>query len=124
MVDDNAQNAELLCAYLADLGCSVRSVADGAAALEAAKESPPDLMLLDIMMPRMSGYEVCQTLKSDDATRDILIVMVTALNDIGDLERAADCGADDFLTKPVNRVELLLRATSMLKLASLQRAAN
>jgi len=123
VIDDNAQNAELLCAYLADLGCVVRSAPDGQRGLDEIATRPPDLVLLDIMMPQMSGYDVCQRLKSDPETQHIQVVMVTALNDLGDLERAADCGADDFLTKPVNRIELLLRATSLLRLAVLERQA-
>ena len=76
----------------------------------------PDLILLDIMMPRMSGYEVCKRLKADPATRDIPIIMVTALHEMGDIERAVDVGTNDFVTKPVNRVDLVARVRGLLRL--------
>ena len=79
-------------------------------------EFKPDLILLDIMMPKLSGFEVCKTLKRDEATKDIMILMVTALNELGDIERAVACGCDDFLSKPVNKIELLKRVENMLKL--------
>src|SRR5690606_13577557 len=76
----------------------------------------PDLILLDVMMPKKSGFEVCKTLKSDPQTSRILILMVTALNETGDIERAVEAGTDDFLSKPVNKVELLKRVEIMLRL--------
>ena len=72
----------------------------------------------------MSGFQVCARLKKDPATRDIPVVMVTALNEVGDVERAVDSGADDFLTKPVNRAELLVRARSLIRLSLLQKQLN
>ena len=115
LVDDNEQNLELMQAYLEDLGCEVRMAEDGVAAMEAIEQCQPDLMLLDVMMPRMSGFEVCQRIKSQPSTRDIIIIMVTALNEVGDFERAVECGTNDFIAKPVNKVELLARVRSLLE---------
>lgn len=124
VVDDNAQNAELLEAYLDDLGVDVSVAHDGQAALDAVATQPPDLILMDIMMPRMSGYQATERLKGDPKTKDIPIIMVTALGEVGDVERAVDCGADDFLTKPVNKLELLTRVRSLLKVRRLQQDLN
>ncbi|MBT5381711.1 MAG: response regulator [Phycisphaerae bacterium] len=115
LVDDNEQNLELMQAYLEDLGCEVRMAEDGVAAMEAIEQCQPDLMLLDVMMPRMSGFEVCQRIKSQPSTRDIIIIMVTALNEVGDFERAVECGTNDFIAKPVNKIELLARVRSLLE---------
>ena len=88
--------------------------------LEKVKQHNPDLILLDIMMPRMSGFQVCRKLKSDAATRDIQILMVTALNELGDIEQATECGTDDFVSKPVNKFELLTRVKSLLRVRHLK----
>ena len=120
VVDDNAQNLELLVAYLDGLNCQVVTAVDGLDALEKVKAETPDLILLDIMMPRMSGFEVCRKLKSAPATRDIPIVMVTALNELGDIERGVESGTDDFITKPVNRLELVTRVRSLLRVRHLK----
>ena len=120
VVDDNAQNLELLQAYLEDLGCRIIPATDGIQALAAVSEHSPDLILLDIMMPKMSGFEVCRRLKTDQATADIPIVMVTALNELGDIERAVAAGTDDFLSKPINKLELLTRVKSLLHVRHLK----
>jgi len=115
IVDDNQQNLELLEVYLEDLpNVSVRTAADGVEAMNAIANDPPDLILLDIMMPRISGFEVCKLIKSNPKTRDILIVMVTALNETGDIERATECGADDYLSKPIDRKALVNLVKTLL----------
>ncbi len=119
-VDDNAQNLELIVAYLETLGCGISTAADGLEAIEKVSQENPDLILLDIMMPRMSGFEVCRKLKSNPETRDIPIIMVTALHEMGDIERGVESGTDDFITKPVNRLELLTRVKSLLRVRHLK----
>jgi len=120
VVDDNEQNLELLVAYLEDLQCEIRTARDGPDALEEVAKKRPDLILLDVMMPRMSGFQVCQRLKRNPATSTIPVLIVTALNEVSDVERAVEGGADDFLTKPVNRVELLTRVRSLVRVSLLQ----
>ena len=121
VVDDNDQNRELLLAHVQEIPqVTVSSAADGAEALEAVAREHPDLILLDIMMPKMSGFEVCRRLKADPATQDIPIIMVTALNEIADHEKGIESGCDDFLSKPVNRIELVTRVKSLLRIRRLQ----
>ncbi|MDP6047643.1 MAG: response regulator [Phycisphaerae bacterium] len=120
VVDDNEQNLELLVAYLETLECPVVSAVDGVDALEKIAAEKPDLILLDIMMPRMSGFEVCRKIKSDPTTRDIPVIMVTALNELTDIERGVESGTDDFITKPVNRLELTTRVKSLLRVKHLK----
>ena len=119
VVDDNQQNLELIQAYLEDLECEIFDATDGPEALDKVGENKPDIIILDVMMPKMSGFEVCKRLKSNNQTSDIPIIMVTALNELGDIERAIDCGTDDFLSKPINKWELLTRVRTMLKLKNL-----
>src|SRR6187402_3198217 len=116
IADDNQANCELMEAYLAGLDCETAVAVDGQDTLAKTKSFQPDLILLDVMMPKLSGFEVCQKLKSDPATRKVMILMVTALNEAGDIERAVKAGTNDFLSKPVNKVELLKRVENMLKL--------
>ncbi len=120
VVDDNTQNLELLVAYLEDLGGQVETATDGIKALEKVRQQRFDLILLDIMMPKMSGFEVCRKLKSDPQTRDIPIIMVTALNELSDIEQGVESGTDDFISKPVNRLELLTRVKSLLRVSHLK----
>ena len=119
VVDDNQQNLELLQAYLEDVDCETIAAHDGLEALEIISERAPDLILLDVMMPKMSGFEVCKRIKNDPKISDIPVIMVTALNEFGDIERGIDSGTDDFLSKPVNKLELLTRVKTMLKLKHL-----
>jgi two-component system cell cycle response regulator len=121
LVDDNRQNLELMQAYLEELPCRIITAGDGVEAVDLIERSPPDLVLLDVMMPRMSGFEVCQKVKSSPRSRDIVVIMVTALHEVGDFERAVECGTDDFLTKPVNKLELLTRVRSLLRVRLLKR---
>ena len=119
IADDNIQNCELLDAYLAEEGHEIVMSHDGQETLESVADQQPDLILLDIMMPKLSGYEVCEQLKQDPATRDIPILMVTALNEMGDIERAVQAGCDDLLNKPVNRLELQTRVRSLIRVRHL-----
>lgn len=119
IVDDNQQNCELLDAYLADEGYQIEMVYDGQQTLDAVARQQPDLILLDIMMPRLSGYEVCHRLKSSEQTRGISILMITALAEMSDIEKGIDAGADDFLTKPINKLELITRVRSLLRVRHL-----
>ena len=120
IVDDNPQNVELLQAFLESLPVKLITAVDGVDALAKVAEHNPDLILLDVMMPRMSGFQVCQKLKGDPATKDIQILMVTALHELGDIERASECGTDDFVSKPVNKVELQTRVKSLLRVRHLK----
>lgn len=116
IADDNAANRELLEAYLANYECEIEIAVDGQDALAKVTSFQPDLILLDVMMPKLSGFEVCRKLKDSPETSRIMVLMVTALNELGDIERAVTAGTDDFLSKPVNRVELVKRVDNMLKL--------
>jgi CheY-like chemotaxis protein len=119
VVDDNPQNLELILACLEDVDCRTISAPDGYTALDLVKTQHPDLVLLDVMMPKISGFEVCRRIKSNPETEDIPVIMVTALNEMGDIERAIQSGTDDFLSKPINKWELVVRVRTMLKLKHL-----
>src|SRR5581483_1151338 len=119
VVDDTPENILLIRAQLERAGYAVQTAASGQAALDAVASDPPDLVLLDLMMPGIDGYEVCRRLKADDVTRTIPLVVLTALQAREDKLRAFAEGADDFLTKPVDRAELLARVRSHLRLKSL-----
>jgi CheY-like chemotaxis protein len=116
IADDNPQGVELLEAYLSGTDYEIRTAADGEETLRQVRQWQPDLILLDIMMPKISGFEVCKRLRADPATRETAVLMITALDQPSDVERAVEAGTDDYLTKPINKNELLLRVRSLLKI--------
>lgn len=116
IADDNQANSELMEAYLDGIDCDVEFAVDGQDTLDKVAQFKPDLILLDVMMPRLSGFEVCKKLKGDPATSNIMILMVTALDEVGDIERAVQAKTDDFLSKPVQKLELIKRVETMLRL--------
>jgi class 3 adenylate cyclase/CheY-like chemotaxis protein len=119
VVDDVPRNVKLLADILAARGYAVATAESGADALACIREDTPDLVLLDVMMPGISGYEVCAAIRADPALALLPIVMVTAL-DPSERIKGLECGADDFLTKPINQPELLARVKSLLRIKSLQ----
>lgn len=124
IADDNPQGVELLEAYLGETDYEVRTAADGEQTLKQVAEWRPDLILLDVMMPRLSGFEVCKRLRANPQTADIAILMITALDQPADIDRANEAGTDDFLSKPINKTELLLRVRSMLKVRHYKQALD
>ncbi|RMF64839.1 MAG: response regulator [Calditrichaeota bacterium] len=116
VVDDVPVNIQLLNTYLSAEGYVVVTAQDGVEALEKVKTLDPDLVLLDVMMPKMNGFEVCKAIKSDVDTKFIPVIMVTALNELQDKLKGMDSGADDFLSKPFNKLELLARVRSLLRI--------
>ncbi|MGN0930568.1 MAG: two-component system response regulator [Thermoguttaceae bacterium] len=118
IADDEPFNCELLEAFLSEGNYELEYAADGQETLDKTASFKPDLILLDVMMPKLSGFEVCEKLKKESETASVMILMVTALNDLGDVERAVAVGCDDFLSKPINQLELLIRVENLLKLRS------
>jgi two-component system alkaline phosphatase synthesis response regulator PhoP len=114
VADDNPQGAELIEAYLDGTGWEVRIVPDGGEAMKQVQEWKPDVVLLDVMMPKLSGFEVCKRLKADAATRQLPVLMITALDQASDVERAVEAGTNDFLTKPINKMDLVQRVRALL----------
>jgi diguanylate cyclase (GGDEF)-like protein len=119
VVDDIPTNIQLLKAYLTSVGYAVEAARDGQEALEKVVSSKPDLILLDVMMPKINGFEVCRNLKKEQASSFIPVIMVTGLNEVEYKIRAMEAGADDFVTKPFNRLELLTRVKSLLRIKQL-----
>ena len=114
IAEDNPQGLELLEAYLSGTEYAVATATDGEETLRKVQSFAPDLLLLDIMMPKISGFEVCKRLKANPATQSIVVLMVTALDQPHDIDKAVEAGTNDFLTKPINKTELLLRIKAAL----------
>jgi len=115
IADDNPQGVELVEAYLSGGGYDIQTATDGEDTLRKVREFKPEVLLLDVMMPKISGFEVCKRLKANPETADIMVLMVTALDQPSDIDRAVDAKTDDFLTKPINKTELLIRVKAALK---------
>jgi signal transduction histidine kinase len=127
VVDDNVSNLRLLSNMLTEQGYKVRSVVNGPMALTAVQAAPPDLILLDINMPEMNGYQVCEQLKAGEHTRDIPVLFISALDELKDKVKAFSIGGVDYITKPFQFEEVLARVQTHLVLRDLQRrfqAAN
>ena len=115
IADDNPVNQELLEAYLADGNYEIEFASDGLETLAKVSTFRPDVILLDIMMPKLSGFEVCEELKKSAGTQNVMILMVTALSDLGDIERAVAAGCDDYLSKPFALDELRVRIEALAR---------
>jgi putative two-component system response regulator len=119
LVDDDLRNVKLLEAFLIPMKCHILKAHSGLDALNLVNRVPVDLILLDVMMPEMDGYEVCRRIKGNESTRLIPVVLITALDDMEAKIKGIEAGADDFLTKPPNKMELIARAKSLLKIKKL-----
>ena len=122
VVDDIQLNRKLQKTYLEAAGYEVVLAEDGIQALKKVEDESPDLILLDIMMPKMNGFQVCRRIKNEERLRFIPVIMVTALNEIEDKIKGIDAGADDFICKPFNKLELLARVKSLLRIKHLHDA--
>jgi PleD family two-component response regulator len=120
LVDDTPNNLRLLSAMLTEQGYEVRRVVNGQMALITAQANPPDLILLDIRMPDMNGYEVCQRLKIDPITRDIPVIFISALDEVLDKVKAFAVGGVDYITKPFSEEEVFARVENILTIRQLQ----
>lgn len=118
IVEDNQENVDLLHFFLKPQGYDLITVKNGEEALRVVEGEIPDIILLDIMLPKLDGFQVCEKLKKDEKTKYIPIIMITALKDMKDKLKALDMGADDFITKPFENVELLARVKSLLRIKS------
>ena len=119
VVDDTPRNVKLLADILAAKGYNVATAASGREALAEIESGPPDLVLLDVVMPQMSGYEVCKTIRANPHTEMLPVIMVTALDPGEERVKGIEAGADDFLSKPINQPELLARVRSLLRIKAL-----
>jgi len=116
IVEDNQENIDLLYYFLSPQGYELTAVMDGQEAIKAVESEKPDLILLDIMLPKLDGFAVCERLKKNSETKSIPIIMLTALKDLKDKIKSLEVGADDFISKPFENVELLARVKSLLRL--------
>jgi signal transduction histidine kinase len=122
VVDDTVANLRLLVNLLVERGYKVRPASNGMMALSAAQTEPPDLILLDILMPNMDGYEVCQQLKADETTREIPVIFISAVSEVLDKVKAFTSGGVDYVTKPFQVEEVLVRVETHLAIRNLQRS--
>jgi signal transduction histidine kinase len=122
IVDDNVQNLKVLTAHLSSVGLRVLAAKDGQTAIERITRTQPDLVLLDVMMPGLDGFETCRQLKADPQTQPIPVILLTALTEIQDKVKGFDAGAEDFVTKPFEKQELLKRVTVQLRIRRLTQA--
>lgn len=120
VVDDTPHNVKLLADLLGVKGYAVATAANGEEALASVAAEPPDIVLLDVMMPGLSGYDVCRRLRADPKTALLPIVLVTSLDPQGERVKGIEAGADDFLPKPINQAELFARVRSLLRIKALQ----
>jgi DNA-binding response OmpR family regulator len=116
IADDSRSDRELYAALLADTGHTLEFAEDGQSAIDKVKAFHPDLVLLDIMMPKLSGFEICKIVKETPETRKTVILMITALDELQHVTHAIDVHTDDYLTKPIDKTELLKRVELLLKL--------
>jgi DNA-binding response OmpR family regulator len=121
VVDDTKENLRILADALGEEGYKVRPALSGRMALEAARKELPDLILLDILMPGMDGYEVCETLKADQALKDVPVIFISALNEVGDKMKGFSAGGVDYISKPFQTEEVLARVKTHLTLRHLQK---
>jgi diguanylate cyclase (GGDEF)-like protein len=121
IIDDTPNNVRLLSTLLTNHGYDVRGVINGEIGLRAARSAVPDLILLDISMPQMNGYEVCQALKSDALTQDVPVIFISAFNEVTDKVKAFEVGGVDYITKPFQWAEVLARVENQLKICLLQK---
>ncbi len=116
VVDDVPVNIQLLSTYLSSEGYNIITARSGEEAVNMVGKHHPDLVLLDVMMPKMNGYQVCEIIKADEETNFIPVIMVTALKEVEDKIKGMNAGADDFISKPFNKLELLVRVRSLLRI--------